>query len=228
MDTCLQTPTALTFDLCSDSSWASLYPRLLTLVKRWVYASNVLSWTGQESDVAWDIALTSIKRTFEYVLQARSEGTNIASLERLSIVIAKNCFLDLRRKDLRLLHLDHDEHLQEGWPMTHNEANLAEAVLDKLHEEWLFREVAKVVVDFPQKMRTALLIDLARRMDFNEADSDPTPLQQAFLEVGIQLQEYQRLLPKEPAARARHFSLVSLGYKRIARLIKQRECAEAA
>jgi len=228
MDTCLQPPTALTFDLCSDSSWASLYPRLLTLVKRWVYASNVLSWTGQESDVAWDIVLTSIKRTFEYVLKARSEGTNIASLERLSIVIAKNCFLDVRRKDLRLLHLDHDEHLQEEWPMTHNEANLAEAVLDKLHEEWLFREVAKVVVDFPEKMRTALLIDLARRMDFNEADSDPTPLQQAFLEVGIQLQEYQRLLPKEPAARARHFSLVSLGYKRIARLIKQRECAEAA
>src|SRR6266478_1395721 len=174
MDTCLQTPTALTFDLCSDSSWASLYPRLLTLVKRWVYASNVLSWTGQESDVAWDIVLTSIKRTFEYVLKARSEGTNIASLERLSIVIAKNCFLDLRRKDLRLLHLDHDEHLQE---------------------EWLFKEVAKVVADFPEKMRTALLIDLARRMDFNEADSDPTPLQQAFLEVGIQLQEYQCLLP---------------------------------
>jgi DNA-directed RNA polymerase specialized sigma24 family protein len=228
MDTCLQIPTALTFDLCSDSSWASLYPRLLTLVKRWVYASNVLSWTGQESDVAWDIVLTSIKRTFEYVLKARSEGTNIASLERLSIVIAKNCFLDLRRKDLRLLHLDHDEHLQEGWPMTHNEANLAEAVLAKLHEEWLFREVAKVVVDFPEKMRMALLIDLARRMDFNAADSDPTPLQKAFLEVGIQLQEYQHLLPKEPAARARHFSLVSLGYKRIARLIKQRECAEAA
>lgn len=228
MDTCLQISTALTFDLCSDSSWAGLYPRLLTLVKRWVYASNVLSWTGQESDVAWDIVLTSIKRTFEYVLKARSEGTNIASLERLSIVIAKNCFLDLRRKDLRLLHLDHDEHLQEAWPMTHNEANLAEAVLDKLHEEWLFSEVAKVVVDFPEKMRTALLIDLARRMDFNAADSDPTPLQQAFLEVGIQLQEYQRLLPKEPAARARHFSLVSLGYKRIARLIKQRECAAAA
>jgi DNA-directed RNA polymerase specialized sigma24 family protein len=228
MDTCLQIPTALTFDLCSDSSWAGLYPRLLTLVKRWVYASNVLSWTGQESDVAWDIVLTSIKRTFEYVLKARSEGTNIASLERLSIVIAKNCFLDLRRKDLRLLHLDHDEHLQEGWPITHNEANLAEAVLAKLHEEWLFSEVAKVVVDFPEKMRTALLIDLARRMDFNAADSDPTPLQQAFLEVGIQLQEYQHLLPKEPAARARHFSLVSLGYKRIARLIKQRECAEAA
>src|SRR5260370_24934314 len=228
MDTCLQITVEFRFELCSDSVWASLYCRLLTLVKRWVYASNVLSWTGQESDVAWDIVLTSIKRTFEYVPKARSEGTNIASLERLSIVIAKNCFLDLRRKDLRLIHHDHDEHLQEEWPMTHNEANLAEAVLDKLHEEWLFSEVAKVVVDFPEKMRTALLIDLARRMDFNAADSDPTPLQQAFLDVGIQLQEYQRLLPKKPAPRARHFSLLSLGYMRIAMLINQRECAEAA
>src|SRR3989442_13017817 len=98
MDTCLQTPTALTFDLCSDSSWASLYPRLLTLVKRWVYASNVLSWTGQESDVAWDIVLTSIKPTFKYVLKARGEEIKIVSLERLLSVLAKNYSSDLRDK----------------------------------------------------------------------------------------------------------------------------------
>ena len=228
MDTCLQTSAALRFELCSDYLWASLYPMLLSLVKRWVYASKVFSWIGQESDVAWDIVLTSIRRTFEYALKAQSEGTTISSLERLSIVIAKNCFLDFRRKDLRLLRFDYDGHSPGELPVTHNEANFSDAVLDKVHEEWLFSEIAKVVAGFSEKLRMALLIDIARHMDFDEANSDPTPLQQAFLEVGIRLQEYQLLLPTDPAARARHSSLVSLGYKRLASLINKQESAEAA
>ncbi len=199
-----------------DDLWPKLYPLLLSLVKRWVYASNVFSWIGQEADIAWDIVLTSIRRTFEYSLKAQSEGIPIVSLERLSIVIAKNCFHDLRRKDARLLCFDRDDYSQREQSIPEKMIDQAEAVDEKLYEQWLFIQVAKEIARFPDKMRRAVLIDIARRMDFNEPEANPTPLQQAFLEVGIRLQEYQNPLPDDPVARTRHASLVSLGYKRIA------------
>jgi len=212
MDTCLHLPTSVADELNGDSIWDSLYPLLLPLVKRWVYASNIVSWIGQETDIAWDIVLTTIKRTYEYALNARRAGIAIASLERLSIVIAKNCFLDLRRKDARLLHFQRDGYSRGSWSSTHDGVDLSEVVLDKIHQDQLSHELAKEIAGYPPKMRKAILIDIAMRMEF---DSQPTTLQRAFLEVGIQLQDYQYLLPTDPAAKARHASLVSLGYKRI-------------
>lgn len=217
MDTCLQSPGTVTGEMFNDATWGKLYPLLLALVKRWVYTSNVFSWVGQECDIAWDIVLTSIRRTYEYVLKAQGEGMVITSLERLSIVVAKNCFYDYRRKDYRLIHFDHDGSSRWEQPGGHDEVDLSEAVLEKVYEEWLFSELAREIARYPQKMRTAMLIDLAARMDFDA--NQPTPLQQAFLEAGIRLQEYQHLLPDDPIARARHASLASLGYKRIARLV---------
>src|SRR6266480_2245928 len=141
MNTCLQAPSTLRFELNCDTLWASLYPMLLSRVKRWVYNSNVFSWTGQESDITWDIVLTAIRRTFEYVLKAQNDGIEILSLERLSVVIAKNCFLDLRRKDHRLLHFDRTIHSQWERPVSHNEVDISEVILDKVYEEWLFQEI---------------------------------------------------------------------------------------
>ncbi len=226
MDTCLQPSASVLSEPSSDSLWITLYPLLLPLVKRWVYNSHVFSWIGQENDIVWDIVLTTIKRTFEYTLNAQHEGITIGSLERLSIIIARNYYYDLRRKDYRLLHFDRDDNLQESRSAIHRETDFSEAVLDKVYEEWLFNELAKEIAKFPRKMRTALLIDLARRMEFDEVNSNPTPLQQAFLEVGIRLQEYQFLLPIDVIGRARHSSLVSLGYKRIATLFSVQKLTE--
>jgi hypothetical protein len=50
-------------------------------------------------------------------------------------------------------------------------------------------------------------------------DGQPTALQQAFLDVGIRLQDYQGLLPNDPVAKSRHASLLSLAYKRLAQVI---------
>jgi hypothetical protein len=220
MDTCIYPPSTVAYELSSDTLWIALYLLLLPLVKRWVYASNVLSWIGQEVDIAWDIVLMTIRRTLEYALKAQKEGIPIASLERLSIVIAKNYFQDLRRKDSRLLHFDANRYSQGEQSIADKEIDPSEVVNDRMHEEWLFIKAAKEIADFPAKMRTAMLIDIARRMEFDdEADTSPTPLQQAFLDVGIPLQDYQHLLPKDPAARARHASLVSLAYKRLASLV---------
>lgn len=216
MDTCLQPSASVLSEPSSDRLWITLYLLLLPFVKRWVYNSHVFSWIGQENDIVWDIVLTTIKRTFEYTLNAQLEGITIASLERLSIVIARNYYRDLRRKDCRLLHFDSDSYSQQKSMTIRDEADFADAVLDKVYEEWLFNELAKEIAKFPRKMRRAMLIDLASRMSFDEVETNPTALQRAFLEVGIRLQEYQHLLPIDSIGRARHSSLVSLGYKRIA------------
>lgn len=224
MKTCLQPSTPTAGELNSDAIWVTLYPILLPLAKSWVYASNIFSWMGQENDIAWDIVLVTIQRTYEFTLKAQRENIPIASLQRLGITIAKHYFQDLRRKDCRLQPFDRDGYSQVERSI-HNEIDIAEAVLDKVYEEWLFHELAKEIAGYPPKMRRAMLIDIALRMDF---DSQPTPLQLAFLEAGVQLQDFENLLPDDPIARARHSSLTSLGYKKLGMLFRTRELTEVA
>src|SRR5437870_11855089 len=179
MNTLIQVPDVVIGEQSYDTLWVTLYLLLLPLAKRWVYAAHIYSWTGQENDIAWDIVLVTIQRTYEFNLKAQDENIPIGSFQRLSIRIAKNYFQDLRRKDSRLLPLNRD-----GCSQVENtiqdEQNIAEVVLDKLYEEWLYQEIAKAIASYPPKLRKAMLIDIARRMDF---DLQPSPLQVAFLKV---------------------------------------------
>ena len=109
--------------------------------------------------------------------------------------------------------------------MIHDETNVVEAIEDRDDEEWLFQEIAKRVANFPPKLRRAMLIDLARLMDF---DTQPTALQAAFLKVGIHLEEYAELFPQEAILRSRHSSLVSLGYRNLKMLFRNCEFCDFA
>ena len=68
MNTLIQVPEAVTGEQSYDTLWVTLYLLLLPLAKRWVYAAHIYSWAGQENDVAWDIVLVTIQRTYEYKL----------------------------------------------------------------------------------------------------------------------------------------------------------------
>lgn len=214
-------PEMACIDIQSDATWDELYHLLAPMVRNWVYHAQVPSWRGQELDVAGDILQTALRKTFEYTLNAQQHHIVIASLERLSIVIAKNQLRDQRRKDSRLFHIERDADSPEAeTAIFYEEEDPAEAILERLHEGWIFCEVAKEVVHFPEKMRLAILIDLATRLKAQgEFYSDPSPLRQAFLQEGVHLEEFVGLLPPNPVARARHSSLVSLGYKRIAKIV---------
>lgn len=214
MDSCLSTCKASTCDLCSDTIWTTLYPLLLSLVKRWTYNTRV--FRGQENDVAWDVVQVAIRKTFEYALKARREGIPIVSLKRLSITIAKNYYRDLLRRDSRLVRFTSDEDTDDEQSLLDNLVDLSETAFDKVYEEWLFARLAKEIACLPGKTRIALLTDLANRMSFL---GEPTPLQRAFLDVGIFLQEYQRPLPEDPAARSRHAALLGIAYKRLRKLV---------
>jgi len=224
MNTLIQVPEVVAGEPGYDILWFPLYLLLLPLAKRWVYAARLYTWAGQENDIAWEIVLVTIQRTYEYNLKAQGENVPIESFQRLSIRIAKNYFQDLRRKDSRLQPFNRD-----GCSLVektiHDEINIEEVILDKVYEEWLFQEVAKEIASYPTKLRTAMLIDIARRMEFG---IQPTPLQAAFLDLGIPLQDYAELLPQEPIMRSRHSSLVSLGYRRLQTRFSMHESTEVA
>lgn len=195
--------------------WTDLYRVLFPKARNWIYNSGVYIWRGQEYDVAWDIVLTAIERTFEYVKQAWASGIAVHSPENLSVVIAKNYYRDLRRREQRLQRLPQEE-FAPGEQFARNRlVDPAEEASEKVYEEWLLVNTASVIAAFSKKLRTAILVDLANRMHFG---TEPTVLQQAFLAVGIRLQDYRRPQSSDPAERSRQSALKSLAYKKVAQM----------
>jgi DNA-directed RNA polymerase specialized sigma24 family protein len=214
-------PEISSIDLFCDATWIALERLLKPLVKKWVYEEHVASWRGQEHEVVGDVVQTTLRKTFEYALNAQQQNIAVTSLERLSMVIARNQLRDQRRKDSRLLRIEYNPDTPEAETFIFFiEDDPADSVLERHFEAWIFCQVAKAVLLLPKKERLAMLIHLAHRMEVQGAFyGQPTPLRQAFLDEGIDLEEYIHLLPIDLAAKARHSSLVSLGYKRIAKLV---------
>ena len=198
-----------------DTLWMNLYPMLLPKAQRWVYNSGVLVWRGQEYDVAWDIVLTAIARTFEYIRKARAQDIIVHAPEHLAVVIAKNHYRDLQRHEWRMQRFASDEMGPGEYFSLNNLANPEEEAAEKVYEESLLSDSARNIAQFSNKLRSAILTDLANRMHFG---AEPTALQQAFLSAGIRLQEYRRPRPTDPGERSRQSALRSMAYKRVAQL----------
>src|SRR6266487_2801527 len=94
MNTLIQVPEVVTGEQSYDTLWVTLYLLLLPLAKRWVYAAHIYSWAGQENDVAWDIVLVTIQRTYEYKLKAQRENIPIA-IERLKPTVFPSKVLEV-------------------------------------------------------------------------------------------------------------------------------------
>jgi len=196
----------------NDALWINLYSFLRPFVKRLVYSSGISSWRGQEEDFVDDIVQETVVRVLKCVRKSEGdEGIPIASPKGLSIVIARNYYEDLRRRDKHLWRVV-DDHCSPGIHLVlQGHVDPLELALNNMFLEWLYVKFALEAVKFSQKQRIALLTDLANRMDFS---LEPTPLQKAFLAVGIHLQDYQQPLPKDPVERSRIASNTSLAFKR--------------
>ncbi|MFL5624109.1 MAG: hypothetical protein ACJ788_00755 [Ktedonobacteraceae bacterium] len=213
-------------DLDSEVGWSDLYTSLRALARYLVYSFNVSSWQGQEEDLIEDIVQETIRRIIERVLKAEcGEVGPIHSPKHMIMTIAQNYCKDLRRSDRRLLHMPPQDYALEILIDVDEQANTLDAATESMYQEKLFVLLAHEIANFPDKQRKALLIDLANRMCF---DTQPTPLQNAFLEMGIQLQQYQQPLPANTKERSRHISLLSYAYRRIAHLPCIQEYISAA
>lgn len=225
MVTNFNSTSSQSYDLSSDTAWSILYPLLRSFVTRLVYAFKVPSWYRQEDDVIEDIVQETALRTIEFWQKAeRGEAAPIRSLEQVMLTIALNYCRDLRRRDHRLVHVTQDDFPFEGRSITNDQFTFTEAATENAYRESLFALIAPEVAKFPHKQRRALLIDLANLMAFDS----PTALEEAFLEVGIQLQEYQQPLPESPVERIRHASLLNHAYRRVVNLPCVHEYISAA
>ena len=205
-----------TLDLSSDITWSKLFPVLDSLVTYFVYSLRVPSWHGQEKDIIDDIVQETVRRTIERSRKAeRGEASPIHSLQCMMIAIAHNYCNDLGRHDRRLSRIQSQVAVQQTHLTMHDQACVLESGTENVYQESLFKLVSREIASFPAKQRNAVLTDLANRMRF---ETQPTPLQTAFLEVGIDLRKYQKSLPADPKERSRQLSLVTYAYKRIASL----------
>lgn len=203
-------------DLNSEANWSDLYASLRALARYLVYSFKVSSWRGQEEDIMEDIVQETARRIIERVRKAeRGEAGPIHSLKHMMMVIAQNYCTDLWRSDRRFSHMSPQDYESETLVGVDAQAHTLDAVTENVYQESLFMLVAHEIASFPDKQRKAILIDLANRMSF---DTRPTALQKAFLEEGIQLQQYQQPLPTNPQERGRHVSLLSYAYRRVAHL----------
>lgn len=194
-------------------SWQDLYSSLRSSSKGSAY--NETSWLGQRYDVEEDFVQETIVRTFKYTLCPNHQGEAIRSLKNFTVVTLRNYREDVRRRDKRTLRL------VELHPSTKEQFALssyvdpAEIAIEEIFLEHLFFTLAAAIVRFPIKQQRALLIDLANHMDFSD---QPTLLQQAFLTVGINLQDYQQPLPTDPVEHSCYSSNLHHAYKRVANL----------
>jgi len=203
-------------DLSIDESLSKLYHATQPRVKRIVHLCGISSWRGQEYDIVEDHAQEAVIRTWEFSQKAaRGETGPLVSPEAMCMTIARHYSIDRMRQSRRFIRLEQNNCASEACIVRKYQIDPLEEVVDQAYEESLLLMLPAKIIEFPTKQRRALLVDLANRMDFDE---EPSPLQQAFLNVGIRLQDYQQALPEDPVQLSRHRTLVSIAYKRIANL----------
>ncbi len=205
-----------TLDLSSEITWRNLTLSLGSFARSLVYSFHVPSWRGQEEDIIEDIVQETARRIIERIQKAeRGEADPVQSLPKMITIIAQNYCRDLRRHDIRLVHIQPDQYIVDAHISNGYQPHILDTICESADQEQLLTQVAREIANFPKKQRKALLIDLANRMYF---DKQPTPLQKAFLEVGIQLEQYRQPIPKDIQERNQHASLLNHANKRIAQL----------
>lgn len=133
--------------------------------------------------------------------------------------MAYRLFVDLRRKDLRLIRPSANENAEAVFTTADAQENPAEIAIERLSRISLLVTVLTFIADFPTKQRDALFVDMARRSNFLDKDS---PLQIALAQVHIKLQDYLQLLPRSRQAATQQASLLSIAYKRLRKVAKNR------
>lgn len=218
MATVLNTIVAIGCNLDDEKAYEHLIKILRAYARHWVYSSHLSAWRECEEDVVDDIVQETLYRCVKYAKRAENgEALPIYSLKHMAIRIAHNYYVDLLRRDRRLLHSSQVDLLFEASYTRTTSAGPFEMALERVSQEELFTVVAREVDHFPTKQREALLTDLANRMKF---ENELTPLQKAFAAVGIDLQAYQRPIPLDPGERIKLASLRSIAYKRLERCMR--------
>ncbi len=197
----------------NEQSWSQLYASLRHPVTLYVHMYAAPTWIEQRYDLIEDIIQEIATRMFRQTqLNDTHEGTPIRNIESFCHIMVRNYCRDLWRKEKRVSFFPRDAYAFDAAIMYELSEDPLEATLDDLTTNAVLIEVARIIVDFPERQRTALLIDLARYNDFGE---EPTLLEKILANVGITLRAYRGALPQTPIERGRHNASLSYAYKRL-------------
>jgi len=207
----------------STSNWHTLYRQLTSIVTRWVCSTNLPTWKAQREYIIDDIVQETMMRTLKRIRRGESgELLPVYSVEGLCMRVAYNIFIDMVRHDRRLLPMESESRDDVSYNVSDDGKDYSQVAVENVYTTSLFGQVAEAIQAFPCKLRSALIIDLVSRMSF---DGEATPLQQALLSAGVDLEQYRGRSPSDPVARSRQASLASLGYKKIGTLDSIQEYA---
>lgn len=199
-----------------DTEWIKLYTVLEPQSRRQLDSSRPIVWQRQVYDVSQDNLQECVFRLFKRSLKAaRGEASPIESLLSLGAVILRNHSTDRKRREGRLIPFPTDEHGAEEMFANMEQVDPADVAVDNVEQEEFFTAVAEAILKFSQKKQSALLTDLANSTRF---DAEPTPLQRGFLKAGINLKEYQCVLPADPKLRSQHSANLHLAYQELKEL----------
>jgi len=171
---------------------------------------------GAKEDVVSDIVQEAICRTLERLRKAeRQEAAPVNYPDCLSKTIAYHLFVDFMRKDTRLIPLSQMTRSSDDEVYEFELADSSEEMSEKVFQESLFNELATEIINFPNKQKFALLVDLANHTNFS---TNEAMVRKAFLKVGVRLEDYLGWQPENSIDRSRFASLLSISYKRVAHL----------
>lgn len=199
----------------NEQEWRDLLVWLSSLVKMWTYSARIITWYGQEREIAAEIVQETATRAFAYIQSAnRNEHAPVAYLKGFCRTTAYNIFIDRIRKEKRMIHLPSDNDVSTIETTTCELADPEEIALDHLMLEEVIVDAARAIVNFPGKQKAALLIDLASATDF---DALPSLVERALADEGIYLRDYLRSSLNDSGERSRHASLLWHACQRLRR-----------
>lgn len=199
--------------VASNVNWHTLYRQLNVIVTGWVHSANLPTWKAQSEDIIDEIVQETIMKVLKRIRRGESgELSPIYSVKGLCVRVAYNVFIDMVRHDRRLVPLASVSWDDVSYDVPDDGKDYSEVAVDNVYTASLFRQVALAIQAFPPKLRAAMMIDLVNRMSF---EGEVTPLQQALISAGLDLEQYRSQRSSDPVARSRQSSLASLGYKKI-------------
>lgn len=207
------------YNLDSNATWKEVEDILRPLAMKLVFSAHIFYWRGQEEEIIDDVVQEALQRTWQKAQQMqRGDASPIHSIKHLAIVILQHYIMDLIRHDQRQLQKFSGGRFSEAElseVIDTSENDPLEIVTEDMFRDELFNELADEVAHFPQKQKIALLTDLASHTAFSD---EPTSLQRAFLKYEMKLEDYRGLRPTNKIERARYASLLSIAYKRLAKV----------
>ncbi len=200
--------------------WYQLSNRLYPYIKNCLYIYSTFHMMGGEAELAEDVLQETYLRALTF---AEKHGASaIENFEAFCTTTAQHYILDLQRKNKRFsgsLDTEAFSNLTNGTPECSDPANFVLEYLSLYHDMLI---ISEAVNSLPGKTRIAVLTDLANTMDLIE--KQPTPLDRAMQEVGVEMHEYTHELPHDKKLRSQHASLLSQGYKRLRDTLNPETC----